>query len=317
MREKLLMAFIVAFSFFSTEAFADCDYDITVPTFTYGVGDTNPTVSGTVRLERGNGGNNSFCNNFFLAFTKGWAGNYNRRGYNITTWSGYLYYNLYKNSNATGVLKEPSDISSNNEVISGVLAKSQSIDLNYHFALAPLDASSPPSAGTYYDVVQVQVYSGTYNNINGYEGYRDLYVYMNVAKFTSLSLVDTGSPYDSSQTSKTLDFGVLEENEQLGFDVRVVSNAGYILKVSSSNNGVLKRVGGTGANSSISYDFYANNSKKTLTSSAASPVTIASATGKTPSGGARIPIRVQIKSVLDKDPGTYQDYLTLSVISND
>lgn len=318
MKKISLITSFFAFSFFSMNtAFADCDYELSVPTFTYAVGDINPTASGTIQVSRGQGGNNSSCTNFFLAFTKGWAGNYNRRGMNITTWNGYLYYNLYKNSNATGVLKEPSDITSTNEVIFDTLTKGQSKNLNYFFALSPIDASSPPNAGTYYDVVQVQLYSGTYNNIIAYEGYRNLYVYMNVSKFTSLSLVDTGGPYDGNQTSKTLDFGELEENEQLGFDVRIVSNAGYILKVSSSNNGVLKRIGGSGVNSDIVYDFYANNSKKTLTSSAASPVTIASGTGKTPSGGAQVPVRVQIKSVTDKDPGTYQDYVTLSVISND
>lgn len=312
----LTLTLSVLFILFAGESFAACDYDLTVPTFSYGVGDTNPTVSGTVRVTR-NQSNAAVCNNFFLAFTKGWAGNYNRRGYNITTWVGYLYYNLYKNSNATGVLKEPNDISSTNEVIFGTIAKNETKDLNYYFALNPIDASSPPSAGTYYDVVQVQIYSGTYTNINAYEGYRDLYVYLNVSKFISLSLVDTGGAYDANQTSKTLDFGELEENEQLGFDVRIVSNAGYILKVSSANNGLLKRIGGSGSKSEISYDFYANNSKKSLSSSASSPVTIASGTGKTASGGAQVPIKVVIKSVDDKDPGTYQDYVTLSVISND
>jgi spore coat protein U-like protein len=166
-------------------------------------------------------------------------------------------------------------------------------------------------------VIQVQAYSGFYTNINGYEGYRDMYVYINVAKFTSLSLVDTGSAYDPAQTAKTLDFGVLETNEEMQFDVRIVSNAGYVLKVSSANNGILKRTDGTGVLSQIAYDFYANNSKKTLTSSATSPVTIASATGKTPAGGAQIPVKVVIKSVENKNPGTYQDYITLTVISND
>lgn len=314
--KNLSLLSLASFLFFSTAALAACDYDLSVPTFSYSVGDNNPTVSGTVSITR-NQSNSAVCSNFFLAFTRGWAGSYNRRGMNITTWQGFLYYNLYKNSNATGVLKEPSDISSVNEVIYGTIAKNETKNLTYYFALNPIDANSPPSAGTYYDVVQVQVYSGTYTNINAYEGYRDLYVYMNVSKFISLSLVDTGGAYDASQTSKTLDFGVLEEAEQLGFDVRIVSNAGYILKVSSGNNGVLKRIGGSGSNSEIAYDFYANNSKKSLSSSATSPVTIASATGKTPSGGAQVPIKVVIKSVDGKDPGTYQDYVTLSVISND
>lgn len=299
----------------SPSAFADCGYDLTTPIFNYAVGDTNPTTPGTVSIERTKD-NGTPCSNYFLAFTKGWAGNYNRRATNLLN-GDLIYYNVYKNNNSTGILKEPSDITSTNETLYGPILKNQTQTLTYYFTLAPLAAGSPPRAGSYIDIIQVQAYSGFYTNINGYEGYRDLYVYINVAKFTSLSLVDTGSPYDPALTSKTLDFGVLEENEQLGFDVRIVSNAGYILKVSSANNGILQRTDGTGLLSQIGYDFYAGNVKKTLTSSASSPVTIASATGRTPSGGAQIPIKIIINSVENKDPGTYQDYITLTVISND
>ncbi len=313
MKMKLLFTMSLMFTL---NAFADCNYELTTPTFSYGVGDSNPTTSGTVSIERSQS-NSSSCNNFFLAFTKGWAGNYNRRALNLFN-GDMIYYNIYKNNNTTGVLKEPSDITSVNEVLYGTIAKNQKIDLTYYFTLAPISASSPPRAGSYIDVVQVQAYSGTYTNINSYEGYRDLYIYLNVAKFVSLSMVDTGGVYDAGSVSKTLDFGVLEGNETLGFDVRIVSNAGYILKASSSNNGLLKRVGGSGSKSEISYDFYANNSKKSLSSSVGSPVTLASGTGRTASGGAVVPIKVVIGQVAsDRDPGTYQDYLTLSVISND
>lgn len=299
----------------SVSAYADCGFDLTTPVFNYAVGNTNPTTSGVVTIERTKSGN-SACNNFFLAFTKGWAGNYNRRALNLAN-GDLIYYNLYKNGNSTGILKEPSDISSTNEVLFGTIARNETKTLTYFFTLAPINASSPPKAGSYIDVVQVQAYSGTYTNINSWEGYRDLYVYINVAKFVSLSLVDTGGVYDDSKTSKTLDFGELEEDEQLSFDVRVVGNAGYILKASSANNGYLKRIDGSGTKSEISYDLFANNSLKGLASSSSVPVTLASASGTTPSGGAQIPIRIQINSVTDKDPGSYQDYLTLSVISRD
>ena len=297
------------------QAFADCGYNLTTPVFNYSVTDTNATASGTVSIERTKD-NGTPCSNYFLAFTKGWAGNYNRRGTNLLN-GDLIYYNLYKNNNSTGILKEPSDITSPSETFFGPISKNQTVTQTYYFTLAPISAGTPPRSGTYIDVVQVQAYSGFYTNINGYEGYRDLYVYINVAKFTSLSLVDKGGAYDPSITSKTLDFGILEADEQLDFDVRIVSNAGYVLKVSSSNNGVLVRSGGSGTSSQIDYDFYANAVKRTLTSSASSPVVIASATGRTPSGGAQVPIRVVIKDVENKDPGTYQDYLTLTVISND
>ena len=298
----------------STIALADCDYVISAPVLSYGVDDNNTTIEGNVGLLRRK--NSSVCSNFFLAFTKGWAGNYNRKATNILN-GDVIFYNLYKNSNLTGVLKEPSDIATNNEVLFGSIAKDETKTLNYYFSISPININTPPKSGVFIDVVQVQAYSGTYQNINSYEGYRDLNVYIHVPKFISLAIVNSGEIFDPARTSKTLDFGELEEREELTFDVRIVSNAGYSLKVSSINNGLLKRVNGSGANSEIIYDLYASGSKKIITSSASNPVTIANANGRTPSGGAQIPMKVVIKSVTDKDPGTYQDYITLSVISND
>lgn len=309
---------IIIFVIFTENIIADsdCDYSLKVPSFIYTVADLNPAVPGTIEIENNDNDNRRSCRDFFLAFTKGWSGNYNRRGLNLRN-GALIYYNLYKNSNSTGVLKEPRDITSVNEVLFGSLSKGEKINLNYYFTLAPLNSSSPPRFGTYVDVVQVQVYTGTYTNINRYEGYRDLNLFINVPRFISLSLVDSGSQHDETKTSKTLDFGEIEEGEKLSFDVRVVSNAGYNLKVSSANNGLLKRVGGVGVGSEIQYDFIVAGSRKPLNSSSSNPVSIANSTGLTPPGGARVPVEISILSVLNKDPGNYQDYITLSVISND
>lgn len=311
---KVKMLFSILF-LMSSVAMADCNYTVTAPTLTYGVGDVNPVIPAQVTIKRPQGGSSS-CANYYMAFTYGWSNNINRRGMNTSN-GQLIYYNLYKNANVTNILRGPNDINSNNDILFGTIERSETQTLNYYFQLAPINASLPPYAGTYYDNVQVQTYSGTYTNINGFEGIKNLEIFINVAKFTSLSLVNTGGAYDSANTSKTLDFGELSENEEMSFDVRVVSNAGYILKVSSANNGILKRVGGTGVLSQIIYDFYSSGTKRTLTSSASSPVTISTATGRTAAGGAQVPIRVVIKSVTNKDPGTYQDYITLSVISND
>ncbi len=306
---------ILAFVLFSQSLLADCDYKVTVPSLTYTLSDINPSVPGVVTILRDKD-QGLKCNNFFFAFTKGWSGNYSRRAQNLMN-GDLLYYNLYKNSNSTGVLKEPNDITSSNEVIFGSIARYETKNFNYYFNLASISSGLPPRSGTYIDIVQVQTYSGLYNAIENYEGYKNLNIYINVAKFISLSLVETGASHDESKTSKTIDFGELEELETQNFDVRVVSNAGYILKLSSANNGLLNKIGGTGVNAQIAYDFYANNSLRNLASSSSNPVVIASNTGRTPAGGAQIPIKVVIKSVSNKEPGTYQDYLTLSVISND
>jgi hypothetical protein len=295
--------------------FADCGYSLDTPSITYNVSDYNPTLQSTVSVTR-NKDNGSPCNNEFLAFTKGGAGSYNRHAANLAN-GNLIYYNIYKNNNLTGVLKESSDISSPDETFFGSITKNQTNFYPLYMALAPF-GSNPPAAGTYFDDIQVQAYSGTYTNINSYEGYKDLNIYIVVSKFTSLSLVDTGGVYDPALTSKTLDFGELTTGEELSFDVRVVSNAGYNLKISSSNNGVLQRTGGTGATSQIGYNFYANGTQIGLGSSSGSPITIASGSGVTSSQGVRVPIRVVIGTVdINKDPGTYQDYITLTTIATD
>ena len=296
-------------------ASSDCGLTLNVPNLAYTVSDFNPTLSGVVEVESIDN-DKAYCRDFFLAFTKGWSGNYNRRGQNLRN-GAIIYYNLFKNSNSTGVLKEPRDITSANEVLFGNICRGNKINLNYYFTLASINSSSPPRSGAYVDVVQVQIYTGTYTNINRYEGYRDLNLYINVPNFISLSLVDSGSSHDESKTSKTLDFGELEENEKLNFDVRIVSNSGYNLNVSSANNGLLKKVGGAGVGSEIQYDFIVAGMRKPLNSSASNPITIASSTGLTSPGGARVPVEIKILSVVNKDPGDYQDYLTLSVISKD
>lgn len=308
---------MIFFLFFITTktVWADCGYNLDTPALTYNFSDYNPTIQSTVSITRTKD-NGVPCSNFFIAFTKGWAGSYNRRATNLSN-GGYIYYNIYKNSNLTGILKEPSDISSPDETFFGTIIKDQTNFYTYYMSLAPF-GSTPPAAGAYFDDIQVQAYSGTYTNINGFEGYRDMFIYIVVLKFTSISLVDSGGTYDPTKTSKTLDFGELATGEELSFDVRVVSNAGYRLKISSSNNGLLKFSGGSGSPSEISYSFYSNGSQIALDNSSSSPVTIASGSGVTPAQGAKVPIRIVIGTVdSTKLPGTYQDYIILTTIATD
>jgi hypothetical protein len=298
-----------------SSAWADCGYRLDNQSLHYNFSDNNLATQATVSITRqkDNGVN---CANFFLAYTKGWSGNYNRRVINVEN-GNILYYNIFKNSNLTGVLKESGDISSPDETFIGSLGKNQTNYYSYYLDLAPLGATLP-AAGIYLDQIQIQAYSGTYSNVKSFETARDLSIVVTVPKLTSISLVESGGSYDPAQTSKTLDFGELESNEELGFDVRVVTNAGYKLKISSSNNGLLKIPGSNNSSSQISYSFYSNGSLINLGSSASSSVTIASGTGVTTAQGAKVPIRIVIGSVdAAKSPGTYQDYLTLSTISSD
>jgi spore coat protein U-like protein len=316
--------FLILMFLVSGNAFADCGYQLSIPTLSYGLGDNNPTMQGTFTLTRTKNGGPK-CNNFFIAFTTGWSNDLNnRRLTNTTTSNAFLYYNLYKNSNSTGILKDANGtITSPNEVLFGTIGINQTVTLNYYFTLAPIGAGTPPRAGVFEDHISVQAYQGSYlpNQNYGLEDSKTLNLYVNVAQSIAISLVDTNAPHNSAQTSKTLDFGVLEENEQMSFDIRLVSNTAHILYVSSVNNGKLKRVGGSGsgsaANAEIAYEFYGNNSSSAtwLGGSSSSNVGLLWNYNTTPAGGTRYPVRIKIKSVTNKTPGEYQDSLTLSVVS--
>lgn len=293
----------------STSIFA-CDYDLDVPALYYTLTSNSAIEARTLELERDDSNGN--CQNFFLGFTRGWAPTYNRYATNISNGSR-ISYNLYKNAGATMILKNPSDITSDNDVISGQIFKNQKLNLTYYFQISPYTSSTLPRAGTYIDYVQVQAYSGKWWAINGFEGYKNLFVQINVPKLSAISLVDTGATFDSSDTNQVLDFNELETNEELTFDLLIVSNAGYQVTFSSSNNGVLKNTTVTTGNNTIQYDLFVNNSLRPLTN----PVIVATGSGSTLSSGQRLPVKVKIKSVDNKEPGTYNDYITITTTTTE
>ncbi len=304
--------------------FADCGYKLNVPTLSYGLGDINPTSQGTLTLTRTKNGG-SKCNNYFIAFTRGWSNDINnRRLSNTSTNNTFLYYNLYKNSNSTGILKDANgSISSANEVLFGTIAINQTVTLNYYFTLGSVNAGVPTRAGVFEDHVNVQAYRGSYiqNSDHDLEDDKTLNLYVNVPKSISISLVDTNAPHDNTQTSKTLDFGALEANEEMSFDVRLVSNTPHTLYVSSVNDGKMERIGGNGSGSAtdarVAYEFYGNNSSSPifLGNSSINNVGLLWNYASTSAGGTRYPVRIKIKSVTNKTPGDYQDSLTFTVIS--
>lgn len=305
--KSFIIFMITVFSF--PKAYA-CSYDQDVPALYYTLTSNSVIEPRTLSLERKD--NSPKCGNYFLGFTRGWAPTYSRYGTNLSN-GNRIYYNLYKNAGGTMILKNPSDITSDNDVLMGSINKDQKLNLTYYFQISPYTSSTLPRSGTYVDYVQVQAYSGRWWAINGFEGYLNLYVQIYVPKLSALSLVDTGASFDPGDTNQVLDFDELELNEQLSFDLLIVSNAGYLVTFSSSNNGVLKNTTVTTGNNTIQYDLYVNNTLKTLTN----PVVVANGSGATLSSGQRIPVRVKIKAVDNKEPGTYNDYITITTTTTE
>lgn len=300
--------------FVSAQSFAACFYSLNAPSVNYTFSDNDSSaVEQTLTLNRGNS-NDSKCDTFLVGFSQGGASSYNRRAVNTANGSTFPY-NLYKTNNSTTMLKRVEDASSLSQVLNGAVARNGSTSLSYFFKPGSLSNSNLTRAGLYKDTISLDIQSGDLNDLSA-EANNTLQVNINVPKLASLSLVNSGDSYDSNSTNKTLDFGELSENEDMTFDIIVLSNAGYNLSVSSLNRQVMQLQGAPPRTSSqINYQFYANSSLKNISSS--SPVSIMTGSGVTPVQGARIPVKIIIQSVTGKDPGIYQDYLTFTIATTE
>jgi hypothetical protein len=221
--------------FFSNRIFAaTCGYTFTVPAINYTVSTTNASTLNNLTLSRGNTGSAN-CNTFLIGFSKGGANSYTRIATNAST-GATINYNVYLANNSTASLKLIADATSTSEVVTGSVAKNGTTTLDYYFLLGTLSSTTLTRGGTYKDSLTLTVDAGTLTRDRGQEATQPLAVNIIVPKIASLSLVNTGASYDSLSTNKTLDFGELTAGQEMSFDVIVLSNAGYNLSVSSSNN---------------------------------------------------------------------------------
>jgi spore coat protein U-like protein len=312
MNKYLLILF---YYFLSYAAHADCHYQLDIPTLTYTVADINPAISAAFTISD-NEDQKSSCVNFFTTFSKGInSTDYNRKARKLGS-NSYISYNLFKTINSANALKGANDAISLNEVLEGTIIQNQTKTLNYYFSYnAP--GSTPPIAGIYQDTILVSAFRGVFPDYQNNEKSKNLLITINVPKMASLSLLDPGGSYDAGKNVKTLNFGELTANQELSFDIRMVSNAGYQLKISSANNGTMNIAGSSDLNSKIAYNFLINNQIINLANSSTRPVNISSGSGVTPTGGALVTGKTIIQSVDGKNFGIYQDYLTLTIITTE
>ncbi|MDD0851840.1 spore coat protein U domain-containing protein [Halobacteriovorax sp. GB3] len=283
-----------------------CDANLTIQDLSFDwssrgqVINTSFTVDGTSDFS-------CYFRSFLVTFSKGNANSYNRK---LTHAFGETVdYNFYKDSSATQVLKDAQDIQTTNDTI----VSSHSFwprTLNYYSKLSPPTNGSAPlvRGGLYNDSVQVSVYTQRNNNRYELSARNSISVSTFVPKVVDISLVDQGAPFNINDTEQTLDFGELEKNEELSFDLRVRSNAGYMIFFDSINSGVMKNeVNGD----EISYDLKIDGKKKKLPTSKA----LAESNGVTPEEGNAHTVSVKIGNVNNKQSGLYTDYITITAMT--
>jgi len=250
------------------------------------------------------------CDYFRLYFSKGNANSYQRQAFN-TELEKYNY-NLHSNINMSGILKGVNDALNSNEYIQGgSLLSNTPYSGSFFLSLPALSTQTNQRAGFYRDSIQVDIYRVALLNIY-YQTSQVFQVNIAIPTNLNVSIVDEGGAFNINSTTKVFDFGFLQDNQELRADVIVNSNTPYQLRISSFNNGKLKK----GA-SEINYDLKFNSQTVNLAGSSSSPTEVASSSGPTQIAGNRYNLRVKIMNLpQNPEAGVYEDALTLTAIAN-
>lgn len=261
----------------------------------------------------------------FASFSAGGAGSGNyssRRAVHTSDGSKQISYQLYKVASllSSRILREPPNVTSNNQVVlpsPGFSGGASSRTGTYYIEVPQASATSPTvaKAGQYQDTFTVKVYDGNFSSGTVDNSY-NVTITINVPIIARLSLVDSGGAFNASDTSQTLNFGSLVTNATLGFDMRAVTNAGYEIKFSSQNDGVMKHTNPS-VTTTIPYTASVNGNEQSLVGSASVPISMVSVSGQTSLSGANNPVVFKIGDASNKVAGSYSDNITVTMATID
>lgn len=247
--------------------------------------------------------------NFAIGIDRGGSATYNRI---LSAGANTLNYNLAPNASHNNTLKDVNDRLNDNEIITGSFGTDSGPLFRNSKFFGRLTLPNNPSSGFYSDTVNVKLYElvgSTYI----LRQTKPLNLFYNVPDIISLSITERGGGFDPNSTNRVLNFGTLSQGQTQGVDVVIQTSAGYILNVSSLNNGRLKHNQG---NYFAGYSLTANSSPINLSNSSTTPVNISSGCGNHPSDGFRFQFDFQINNVSNLPAGNYQDILTVTVTTN-
>lgn len=309
MKQFILSLVLVLFSS-PLLAQTDCDYRVNINNAVVEILDNSQVIQQTFTLQRDNNGSGSSkCNLYRVFFSKGLANNYQRRAFSL--FGNGINYNLHRNINQSGVLKERNDAVTANEFLEGLAPSRNTTYTNSFFISVPGQANNSLASGYYHDVIQASFYSNQ-AGVLYFERTENLSLLFYINQKVQVSIIDEGGRFDAASTSKVLDFGYLSLNAEKGADVRVLANGSYQLKVSSQNNGYLK----LNAVESIAYSLRVNGANISLAGSSSNPAQIGEGEATAVSGDLyNLKVKI-IEDTKDKAAGMYQDVITITAIAN-
>lgn len=293
---------------------SNCDFRLSVSNINLVWNQSLPTQQVTFSVTKRN---NPPCD-FAVTFSKGGTSSYERR---MRSGNSQLRYQLYKESSLTNILKQDPDVTTSNDVVTGSFdnGSNQTQTLNYYVSIPYNQATEPTlkAPGAYSDSFTLRVYKFAGKlDLDGADDSANVTITTLMPRIIQLSLVPTGAAFDPNSVSQNLNFGLLTEGATRALDVRVLSNAGYSITLSSQNNSVLRHQS-AGVTTTIPYALTLNGTSKNLSSSASSPVVVAAGNGQTTMSGAANSVAITIGSVDGKVAGSYSDNITVTTATTE
>lgn len=269
---------------------------------------TNQTVNPTLVVKANT--NPGGCE-FFLTFDYGQGTSFSSRS--LRSGSNVWPFQISRDSSGTQIIKRVNDVASMNDVISGTLtagSNDRQVNVSYWAALNMANPWRP--RGDYEDNFRVSLYRGSPFGGYAFITSSSVRFYYRAGSRVDISLVPTGGSFLVSDTTETLNFGILTTGASKTCDAVIKYNGGFILKASSQNNGRLKH---QTLNEYIDYSASFEGITYALTNSSGNPVQIMRETGESPANGRRLPIGITVGDVSGKRGGQYADTITLTVTS--
>lgn len=269
----------------------------------------------TVSFQVTEGANGAACE-YFVTLSAGQSGNFNQR--KMSEMINMLNYNAYTNSGKSSIFKAL-PTATQSEVINGSFPISVTLaQTNTHqffWTINPqqvVQASGMPYAD---NTLTLSLYSGLLTLSPTLVVTKTISFQTHADSSVDVSLVESGKPFDISETTQLIDFGNLENGEQRGFDVVVRSNNGYTVTMQSQNRQLLVHQRAPVVPDTVAYDVIFNGGGVDLSTGA--PVHVINGTGTTPATGTPFPIEFTIGTISGNEAaGTYSDVINVEVTAN-
>lgn len=238
---------------------------------------------------------------YFIGFTTGQSGSYDRR---MIGDASELAYQLYDTPARTNVLKNVPE-AANGEVISGTFTTDQ-VETNSHSYVAVIPRHQLIGNGLYTDQVDLVLYEGTLSSFA--ERHRKtVNIRARILADLQACFGDCSSVFDPEALGGTIDFGDLTVGMTRTADVWVRANTDYSIRIASDNRGVLQHT--TQYSSEVPYTLTVNGIPVDITRLS---VRLDDGIGPTPVGGVPYALAFQIDSTAAAWAGLHRDHVTIT-----